>query len=239
MNIAFLLAGGIDSRFQMNVPKQFVSVFNRPVIVYTMERFQNHPEIDEIVVACLDGWQEMVRAYAKQFNIGKLKEIIVGGKDGQETSLKGTQALKERCAPEDIVILHDAIRPMVSDEIISDSIHICKQHGNGIAAVCSMDAIMTSADGKTGKESISRYEIMKIQTPQAYRFGLLEEVHQKAREKGIRGQWETSSIMAGIGEKIYFSKGSDMNIKINTVEDVTMFKALYQMKKGEEDRQEH
>lgn len=232
MNVALLLAAGVDARFQMDVPKQFVNVFNRPIIVYTMERFQNHPEIDEIVVACLEGWQEMVRAYAKQFNITKLRQIIIGGKNGQETSLLGTLALKEFCKPEDIVVLHDAIRPMVSDEIISDSIRTCRMHGNGVAAVCSMDAILKSADGKTGNESISRYEVMRIQTPQSYRFDLLEEAHRQAAEQGIHGQWETSSIMSKLGKTIYFSKGSDMNMKINTVEDVTMFKAVYQMKKG-------
>ncbi len=231
MNVAVLLAGGVDSRFQMNVPKQFVNVFNRPVIVYTMERFQNHGEIDEIVVACLDGWQEMVKAYAKQFNITKLTQVIIGGKDGQETSRRAAEALKERCKSEDIVILHDAIRPMVSEELISDSIRSCRKYGMGVAAVCSMDAIMKSSDGKIGKESISRQEIMKIQTPQAYRFDLLEKIHKDAAKEGIVGQWETSSIIAMLREDIYFSKGSDMNLKINTVEDVTIFKALYQMKK--------
>ncbi len=81
MNIAMILAGGTDNRFQMSVPKQFVNVYNRPVIVYTLEAFQKHDEIDAIMVSCLDGWQEMVRAYAKQFNISKLKWIVSGGRD--------------------------------------------------------------------------------------------------------------------------------------------------------------
>lgn len=230
MNIAYLLAGGKDSNFQMDVPKQFVNVFNRPIIVYTMEIFQNHDEIDEIVVACLEGWQEMVRVYAKQFHITKLTKIIAGGANGQETSYLGVQALKDQCRNDDILILHDAIRPMVSDHIISDSIRTCRNHGMGVAAVCSMDAIVKSADGLTGDESISRYEVMRIQTPQAYRFDLLKEAHEEAIRQGIREQWETSSMLSCLGKKICFSKGSDMNMKVNKVEDVAMFKALYQMK---------
>lgn len=234
MNVALILAGGLDFGFQMDVPKQFVNVFNRPLIVYTLERFQNHPEIDAIAVACLQGWQEMVKAYAKQFNITKLKWVVPGGKDGQETSFKGLLAVKSECREDDIIILHDAIRPMVSSEIIADSIRTCRQHGMGVAAVCSRDAIIKSKDGKIGDESISRYEVMRVQTPQAYRVGLLEETHRKAKECGIEGQWEISTLMSMLGQKIYFSSGSDMNMKINTLEDVTMFKALYQMKKDKE-----
>lgn len=233
MNIALILAGGVDSAFQMDIPKQFVSVYNRPIIIYTLEKFQNHPDIDGIIVACLDGWQEMVRVYAKQFNITKLQKIITGGKNGQETSYKGVKALETVCQSDDIVILHDSIRPMVSDEIISECIRVCRYRNMGVAAVCSMDAIVKSVDGVVGDKSINRQEIMRIQTPQAYKYDFLLNAHQKALELGIKGQWETCSILSLLGEKIYFSKGSNMNMKVNTVEDVAMFKALYNMKKDE------
>ena len=102
MNIALILAGGTDPDFQMSVPKQFVNVFNRPVITYTLEIFQNHKDIDAIMVACLDGWQEMVRSYAKQFNIDKLKWVISGGKDGQASAGNGITALRKECRDDDI-----------------------------------------------------------------------------------------------------------------------------------------
>lgn len=231
MNIALILAGGMDSRFQMSVPKQFVNVFNRPVIVYTLEAFQKHDDIDAIMVSCLDGWQEMVRAYARQFNITKLKWVVLGGKDGQESARNGIVALREECRADDVIVLHDSIRPFVSEEIITDSLKVCRVHGMGVAAVRTMDTIMKTKDSMVGTESISRYEIVRIQTPQAYRMDKLWDVHEKAMERGIVGQVDTNSVISKLGEPVYFSKGSDLNMKINTVEDVEMFKALYKMKK--------
>lgn len=234
MNIAMILAGGTDSRFQMSVPKQFVNVYNRPVIVYTLEAFQKHDEIDAIMVSCLDGWQEMVRAYAKQFNITKLRWIIPGGRDGQASARNGILVLKEKCHDDDVVILHDSIRPFVSEDIISDSLKVCRIHGMGVAAVRTMDTIMKTQDGLVGTESISRYAIIRIQTPQAYRMDKLWNVHEKAIERGITGEVDTNSVISRLGEPVYFSKGSDLNMKINTVEDVEMFKALYKMRQEAE-----
>ena len=229
MNVALILAGVTDPRFQMTVPKQFVNVFNRPIIVYTLETFQEHPDIDSIMVSCLDGWQEMVKAYAKQFNITKLKWVITGGEDGQASARNGILALKDECRADDIVIVHDSIRPFVSEEIITDSIRVCRVNGMGVAAMRSMDTIMRTSDGYTGTDSISRYAIVRIQTPQAYRMDRLLDVHKKALEMGITGEVDTNSVVARLGEKVYFSKGSDLNLKINTLEDVEMFKALYRM----------
>lgn len=229
MNIALILAGGMDPRFQMSVPKQFVNVFNRPIIVYTLEAFQRHREIDAIMVACLNGWQEMVNAYAKQFNIDKLKWVIPGGNDGQESARLGILALQDFCHADDVIILHDSIRPFVSEEIITDSIRVCRTHGMGVAAVRTMDTIMKTVDGKVGTKSISRFSIIRIQTPQAYRMDRLLDIHKKAVEAGIVGEVDTNSVVSKLGEPVYFSKGSDLNMKINTVEDVEMFKALYKM----------
>ncbi len=229
-----ILAGGVDPKFQMTVPKQFVNVFNRPIITYTIEIFQKHPDIDYIAIACLDGWQELIKAYAKQFNISKLKWIIQGGIRGQDSSYNGIMTLQKECKPDDMIIIHDSIRPMVSDDLISDSIATCRKYGMGVSAVCSMDTIMRSADGRTGDESISRYEVMRVQTPQTYRYDFLYQAHQEASKKGIKGQVDTNSMISKLGHKIYFSKGSELNIKINTIEDVEMFKVLYNIKKTDE-----
>jgi len=234
MNVALILAGGTDSRFKMDILKQFVNVNNRPIIVYTLEIFQQHPEIDEIIVSCLDGWQEMVRVYGKQFNITKLKDIISGGKDAQETTYKGLKHLKNRMDQGDIVVIHDAIRPLVTEEIITKSIAMCRKKGMGIAATHIMDTIMHSGDGKEGFQSINRYEIMKVQTPQAFNYSVIMGLHERAIREKCVGAWDNSSMITKLGEKVYFSEGSDINMKINTLEDVEMFKALYRMRSSEE-----
>lgn len=233
MNVAVLLAGGVDPTFKMDIPKQFVNVYNRPIIVYTMEIFQNHPEIDAIMVACIPGWENMVNAYAKQFNISKLRWVIQGGKCGQETSKLAVDKLMEFCREEDIIVIHDAIRPMVSDEIISDSIYTCKKKGMGVAAVTSMDNVMMTDDGMTGKLSISRYSFRRIQTPQTYLLGALKQAHEEAVCRNVRDENDTNNMISRLGRNVSFSKGSDTNLKINTVEDVAMFKALYTMKNGD------
>lgn len=229
MNIGLILAGGVDPSFQMDIPKQFVIVENRPVIVYTLQVFQNHPEIDMILVSCLSGWQEMVKAYGKQFNITKLEKIVEGGPDGQESIRRGVVWLTEHCRPDDVVVIHDAIRPLVTDDLITDSIHTCRKKGMGVAAVRSMDTVMLTIDGQSGRESISRYHIRRIQTPQSYRLDYLNRVHGEAIEKNVLHCVDNNSMLARLGETIYFSKGSDFNIKLNAVEDVEMFKALYHM----------
>ncbi len=238
MNVGLILAGGVDPNFRMDIPKQFVIVENRPVIVYTMQVFQNHPKIDMILVSCLSGWQEMVRAYARQFNISKLTEIVVGGADAQESTRNGVARLREICRPDDIVVVHDAIRPLVTDDLITDSIRSCQEKGMGVAAVRSMDTIMLTKDGVASRDTISRYDFRRIQTPQSYRLNYLWEMHEKAKEKGIQYCVDNNSVMARLGETVYFSKGSDFNIKINTVEDVEMFKALYHMKKQRKKQKE-
>lgn len=239
MNIAVLLAAGVDPTFKMDIPKQFVNVNNRPIIVYTMQIFQNHPEIDAIMVACLKGWENMVSAYAKQFNIDKLKWVITGGITGQQTSYLATQELIKTVREDDIVVIHDAIRPLVSDEIISDSIRLCQKKGMGVAAVTSMDNVMLTDDGLCGLRSISRYAFRRIQTPQTYNLGELQRYHTEALEKGINNENDTNNMVSKLGKKVYLSKGSDLNIKVNTVEDVEMFKALYNMKDILQNSKEH
>jgi 2-C-methyl-D-erythritol 4-phosphate cytidylyltransferase len=234
MNIAVLLAGGTDPTFKMDIPKQFVNVYNRPIIVYTMQIFQRHPEIDAILVACIPGWEKMVWAYAKQFDIDKLKWVIPGGVSGQETSKLSVDSLLETCSKDDIVVLHDAIRPLVSDEIISDSINCCRKKGMGIAAVPSMDNVMLTDDGINGKVMIQRYAFRRIQTPQTYVLGQLADYHREALEKNIINENDTNNMVSKLGRGITLSKGSDLNLKINTVEDVEMFKALYNMKNGKD-----
>lgn len=232
MNVALILAGGTDPRFQMDIPKQFVNVNNRPIIVYTLETFQAHEDIDKIIVSCLDGWQEMVWAYARQFDISKLEQVVRGGLFGQDSSYNGMMALEGICKKGDIVVVHDAIRPLVSQNMITDSIRVCKEHGMGVAAVSSMDTIMKLDDGWMGTESINRYEVMRIQTPQSYDYELLKEAYLQAIKQNIRNQYDVNSMMSALGKKIYFSKGSDLNLKINTIEDVEMFRALYRMKEN-------
>lgn len=231
MNIALLLAGGSGTRTEQDVPKQFFNVYEKPIIIYTLEAFQKHPDIDGIIVSCLDGWHEILRAYAKEAGITKLKWIVSGGENGQASARKALQELQTVCEENDIVIIHDAIRPMVSQDIISDCIVQCRQHGSGLAAMRCQETIVETLDGIKGNKGISRNNIMRVQTPQAYLYGKVLDAHMKGMEKGITNAVYTNTLMLELGETLYFSKGSEKNIKITTMEDVEIFKALYKMEK--------
>ena len=233
MNVALIMAGGVGERTHQDIPKQFLNVYDKPVIIYTLEAFQKHPDVDTIMVSCISGWEEILWAYAKQFNMNKLRWVIKGGETGQETAYNGAVALKDVCGDDDIIIQHDSIRPMVSADIISDCIVKAKKYGTGLAAMRCQETIIRTKNGMFGNENIERWEIMRVQTPQAYKYSKYLWVHEEALRRGITNAVYTNTIMVDLGETVYFSLGSDRNLKITTLDDIDMFKALYKTKRDE------
>ena len=231
MNRALILAGGHGNRTAQDIPKQFMNVYEKPLIIYTLENFERHPEIDGILVVCLDGWHEVLKAYARQYGISKLKWVVDGGDDGQESTKKGVEALKDVCGTEDIILVHDAIRPFITPDVITDAITKCKQKGSGLSAVRCQETIVRTDDGKSGAEGIARQEIMRVQTPQAYKYGKARWDYEEADRRGIKGEVYINTLMLRLGERVYFSKGTDKNVKITTIEDLEVFKALLHMER--------
>lgn len=231
MNIALILAGGSGKRTEQDIPKQFMNVYDKPIVIYTLEVFQKHPDIDGIIVSCLEGWEEILRAYAREYKIDKLKWVVSGGENGQASARKALFALEDTCGEEDVVIIHDAVRPMVSADVISDCIATCKHYGNGLSAIRCQETIVQTEDGICGNVNIHRDDIMRVMTPQAYRYEKAVWAHKTALERGITNAVYTNTLMLDLGEAVYFSKGSTKNIKITTIEDVEIFKAMYVMEK--------
>lgn len=233
MNIAMIIAGGSGQRMSQDIPKQFINVYDKPVIVYTLEAFQKHPNIDYIEVVCLEGWKEILKAYAKQFNITKLRWIASGGKNGQESIRNGINELKGECKDDDLVLVHDAIRPMVSQEIISECISKSQIYGSAVTVIPCAEAMLRTKDGKKSSESIPRDELIRTQTPQAFSLKKMLWAHEQAEKRGITNSIATVTLMIELGEEIHFSAGSEKNIKLTTVEDIEIFKALLNSKKDE------
>lgn len=227
MNVALILAGGSGTRTEQSVPKQFLSIYDKPIIIYTLEEFQKHPDIDAIIVSCLSGWKDVLAGYARAYGITKLKWIVDGGENGQASARLALLALEKECIPEDIVVIHDAVRPMISEEIITDAIEKAKKYGSGLSAVRCQETVMRTDDGKTGNDGIDRNDIMRVQTPQAYRYGKALWAHKEAVKRGITDSVYTNTLMLELGEELHFSYGSNKNIKITTLEDIDMFKAMY------------
>ena len=206
-------------------PIQFINVYDKPVIVYTLEAFQKHPSIDAIEVVCLDGWHDVLWAYAKQFGIAKLENIVSGGKNGQDSIRNGLYDIASRHNGS------DAIRPMVSNDIISDNIRVCRQYGNAITVVPCTAAMLKTFDSLSTEEQVPRDNLKITQTPQAFFLQDIIAAHKEALKKGITNSVASCTMYIELGRKLYMSAGSEKNLKLTTAEDIEIFKALLNAKK--------
>jgi len=231
MNTAIIIAGGVGSRMGLDIPKQFVHIYGKPVIIYTLEGFQRHPEIDAIEVVCLAGWEDTLRGYARQYGITKLKWVTTGGASGQESIRNGVYNLEGALKDDDIAIIHDGIRPMVDSSVLSDVLRVCRLHGNGVTSTPYNDQIFRITDDYSTREYIPRETLRKVATPQAYRYGLLLEAYRRAFAEGIgiTGSAYTNTMMVDLGHTLYFAAGSDKNIKLTSKDDLALFKAYLRM----------
>lgn len=211
------------------IPKQFINVGDKPVIVYTLEAFQEHPQVDAIEVVCLDGWQEVLKAYARQFGITKLKWVTTGGASGQESIRNGVYALEGELADDDICLIHDGVRPMLDPEVITDVIRVAERYGNAVTSMPYNEQIflVDPDDPTTTTRYIPRETLRRVSTPQAYRFGLLDSKYHEAFERGvgIDGSNYTNTMMVQLGVRLHFAAGSDRNIKLTTPENLEFFRA--------------
>ena len=235
MNIAIIIAGGVGSRMGQDLPKQFINVYDKPILLYTLEGFQKHPQIDAIELVCIDGWHDLVWAYAKQFNITKLKWIVSGGATGQESIRNGVYGLEGIANSDDNIIIHDGIRPLIEPAVLSDVISKCDQYGNAVTSMPYNEQIFVvdKDDETTTSQYIPRETLRRVSTPQAYKFDLLDSKYHEAFEKGIgiHGSHYTNTMMVELGVKLHFASGSDKNIKLTTKDDLEIFKAYLKIEK--------
>lgn len=227
--IAIVIAAGQDTIGSENIPKPFVNVFDKPVLMYTLEVFESNPQIDYIELVCLEGWSEIARAYAKQFNITKLKNIVNGGQTIQESIFNGLKSLEGEADKDDIVIIHDGIRPMIETAVLTDVIQVAIEKGNSISSMPNNEQVFVVASGNpdTTNEFIPRETIKRVSTPQAYHFGEILDMYKTGFEKkiGIYGPSYADTLYVDMGMKLYFAAGSNKNIKINSEEEISIFEA--------------
>lgn len=228
MNIALLTASGTGTRTGQDIPKQFIHVNNVPIIIYTLQAFQKHKDIDEICVVILKGWEEILLAYSKQFNITKLKYIVKGGISGQASIYNGLKEISRHRSTSDVVMIHDGNRPMVSSEIISESLEVYKKNGNAVATIPVTEVVFSleNKNSNDSLESLNRDLLVRTQTPHTYKLGEIVKDYDLAREKGITDMAASCQLMEKLGKKSYFSHGSEKNLKITTLDDLEIFKSL-------------
>ena len=230
MNVAIIVAGGVGARMGADVPKQFVQVNGKPVLLYTLEAFESHPLVDAIELVLIDGWQDVVETYCERFGISKLKWIVPGGKSVQESIRNGVYALEGNIGPDDIVVIHDGIRPLVDAEVLDDVISKARRYGNGVSSMPYNEQIflVDEQSPSTTIRYIPRETVRRVSTPQAYRFQLIDEAYHKAFAEniGLGGSSYANTLMVELGHRLYFAAGSDRNIKLTTPGDIEIFKGM-------------
>lgn len=239
MNYVIIIAGGVGSRLGAKVPKQFVEVLGKPIIAYTMEHFQNHPEIDGIELVCVDGFQEHLKGIADKYGITKVMKIVKGGSEYERSIMNGVAGLEGIAKPDDVVMIHWSASPFLSEEIITDNIRVCKEKGNAITASYSYLLYGTN-DGDCAKRNINRETFMTLSAPQSFLYKVITDMYKQVEEKNIFEYVEhhTPAIMEALGIPIYFSKGCHSNIKITEKEDVDMFLGYQLAMKYKEEHKE-
>lgn len=229
MNHSIVIAGGNGRRMGADVPKQFLHVAGKPVLFHTLEAFQRHPMIDAILVVCIEGWEPVVRDYAKKLGIGKLQRIVPGGATGQESIRNGVFALEGVCDDDDIVVIHDGIRPVVEAVVLDDVIATALRHGDGVTSVPYKEQIfLVEPDAPAvTRRYVPRDTIRCVATPQAYRFGMLLDAYRQAFSTGvgIGPSSYTNTMMVDLGHALHLAAGSDRNIKLTTPADLDVFRS--------------
>lgn len=239
MNYVIIIAGGVGSRLGANVPKQFVEVLGKPVIAYTMEHFQNHPDIDGIELVCVDGFQEHLKDIAEKYNINKVIKIVKGGSEYERSIMNGVAGLESVAKPDDVVMIHWSASPFLSEEIITDNIRVCKEKGNAITASYSY-LLYGSNDGDCAKRAINRESFMTLSAPQSFLYKVITDIYMQVEEKNMFetiAEHHTNVFMSELGIPLFFSKGSHTNIKITTKEDLDLFLGYLLAKKYQEEHE--
>lgn len=228
MTTAIIIAGGVGNRMGQSIPKQFINVYDKPILMYTLEGFEKHPMVDAIEVVCIEGWENVVWSYAKQYNITKLKWIVKGGASGQESIRNGVYNLEDKCSKDDVIIIHDGIRPLVDAGVLTDVIMKAQEFGNAVTSLPYNEQIfvVNKDDENTTTQFIPRETLRRVSTPQAYKFDLLDSKYHEAFENeiGIYGSHYTNTMMVELGVRLHFAAGSDKNIKLTTKDDLELFK---------------
>lgn len=235
MNIAVIFAGGVGRRMKnTGIPKQFLKIHGVPVIIHTLQKFQECKEIDAIVIACVSTHLNYMQELAEQYNITKVKKIVNGGETGQQSIYNGLIAAKEISqTAEDIVLIHDGVRPIIDSGLICNNIKSVKEFGSAVSAVPQKETTIMVDESKKYIEDITQREITYIaRAPQSFYLNELLKCHEMAKAEGKFDYIDSSSLMMHYGKKIAIVECNTDNIKITTPDDYYMVRAILEAKEN-------
>lgn len=225
-NYVILLAGGVGKRMGADIPKQFMDVDGKPIIVYSLENFQRNPQIEKIVVVCVEDWIDHLRELVAKYALTKVKWVVPGGDTGHDSIRNGVFFLKDKIEPCDYIIVHDAVRPILPQKAIDEVLRVAHENGNASSSIVCHPPIVYTEDGKSGITDVDREHVMLTASPQVYNYALALKCYEKAEQENKHNFTFTSSLLIHYGERVYFAKGTTSNIKVTKKEDLALFGAL-------------
>ena len=233
MNVALIFAGGTGQRMNSkSKPKQFLEMHGKPILVHTLEYFEEHNDIEAICIVCLAGWEEELKKLLKQYQISKVRWIVEGGETGHDSIYKGLMELKDECMEDDIVLIHDGVRPLISQELITENIQTVKKYGNAITVEDAAESVVVMTDKTNTIAEMPRRALCKIaKAPQSFYLKDICDVHQLALRDGYKAI-DSSDLMNHYGRELYTVKSTPYNIKIATPSDYYVFRAIYEAKEN-------
>ena len=225
-NYVILLAGGVGKRMGTDIPKQFLEVEGKPIIVYSIENFQKNPQIEKIVVVCVKDWIDRTWELVKKYSLTKVEWIIEGGSTGHDSIRNGVFFLKDKINPEDHIIVHDAVRPVLPQKAIDEVIRVSHEKGNASSSIECHPPIVYTEDHESGITDVDREHVMLTASPQAFNYALALKCYEQAEAEDYHTSTFTSSLLIHCHERVFFAKGTSCNIKITRKEDLALFEAL-------------
>ena len=232
MNTVLMLAGGVGARMGANIPKQFIRIKGKPIIAYTLEILEGNKNIDAVEIVCVHGFEDLLESILEEYNFKKVKWICEGGPTFSMSVYNGLKNLRNVLQPDDLLMIHMSVAPFVGDEIIDDAIRIAREKGNSISENPCYLCMGSHDTDEYSTKSVLRETITGLNTPQTFHFGEIIGLYDKAEKEGILKELEphTTSVYYHYGMPLYFSKGSQLNIKITNQDDLDLFEAFCIMK---------
>lgn len=225
---AMLFAGGTGTRMKSeNIPKQFIEVDGKPIIIRTLENFAFHPLVDDIVIACIASGIEHLKKLIEQYRIPKVRSIVEGGSNGFESIHNGLVEAAKNAADTDIVLICDGVRPVMSEQLISECIELAKEHETAVPVVRSIDSVLVSEDGKSCKVNMPRENMYITQAPQGYTMRKIMWAHDEAARRGLVNPTSSADLLIELGETVHIFIGERDNIKVTTPEDLYTLRSHY------------
>ncbi|WP_079739407.1 IspD/TarI family cytidylyltransferase [Streptococcus agalactiae] len=235
MNIGVIFAGGVGRRMNTKgKPKQFLEVHGKPIIVHTIDIFQNTEAIDAVVVVCVSDWLDYMNNLVERFNLTKVKAVVAGGETGQMSIFKGLEAAEQLATDDAVVLIHDGVRPLINEEVINANIQSVKETGSAVTSVHAKETVVLVNDSSKISEVVDRTRSFIAKAPQSFYLSDILSVERDAISKGITDAIDSSTLMGMYNRELTIVEGPYENIKITTPDDFYMFKALYDARENEQ-----